>query len=242
MGKKITTIAIFLFVISTNNSFSQTFQSIDSDSLVKEKIAFIENSLQAMHSNVSSWQYSWYTTYSLLAAGQGTNYFFSENLGVKQGMALGVITSSLGLGGMLTKPLKSNKALKILVKLPENTVEERKIKLQMAEELLKKSSVREMERKNWQSHATAGAVNLTAGLITWLGFDKTIKDGLITFGISTIIAELNFLTQPKKSIKTYKAYKQKYNSPDAGFSYLKKQRVNWFLSASPTGFRLNLSF
>ena len=234
-------IVIQIFV-NTNTIFSQSnIQNIENDSLVKEKLAYIENAFQDMQVNSKSWKYSWYATFSALATSQGTIALTTDNKDLQKAMVLGTATAFTGLGGLITKPLVSIKANKTLQSMPSNTAEERRLKLEMAEKLLKKSSEREINGKHWKSHATAGAVNLTAGLITWLGFEKTIWDGLRTFAISTAIAELQILTQPRKSIKAYKAYQNRFDA-NAKFSYQKKQQINWFVSATPTGFRLNVSF
>jgi hypothetical protein len=230
-----------IFVI-TNTMFSQTtIQNTDNDSLVKEKLAFIENAFQEMQSNSKVWKYGWYATFSALAISQGTIALTTDNKDLQKGMALGTATSFTGIGGLVTNPLQSIKALKILQRMPANSVEERRIKLEMAEKLVKKSSEREINGKHWKSHATAGAINLAAGMITWLGFEKSIWEGLQTFAISTAIAELQILTQPRKSIKAYKEYQSRFDA-NAKFSYRKKQQINWFVSASPIGFRLNVSF
>ena len=232
---------VLLFFVCINSSLSQTsYQSKESDSLIKEKIAYIETSFQQAQLSAKIWQYGWLTGYSGLAIGQGINYFISDNKNVKQGMALGVATSLLGVGGVITKPLASVKALETLQKMSENTIEERKIKLQMAENLLNKAAEREIKGKQWKAHLTAGAVNLTSGLIVWLGFKKTIWNGLINFGISSAIAELQIITQPKKSAKAFADYNNKYHSSDAKLGFYKKQKSNWFVGISPVGFRLSI--
>ncbi|MCK7538546.1 MAG: hypothetical protein MZV63_50095 [Marinilabiliales bacterium] len=48
-------------------------------------------------------------------------------------------------------------------------------------ELLKMLAVREKEGRSWKTHAIAGAVNLSSGLITWLGFKRTVWDGIGEF-------------------------------------------------------------
>ncbi|MFZ4741774.1 MAG: hypothetical protein ACOYLE_11480 [Bacteroidales bacterium] len=233
---------VLLFFVCLNSSYSQaTFPSNESDSLIKEKLRFIETSFQNMQSNAKLWKYGWYAGFSTLAISQGTIGITTDNKELQKGMALGVVTSVIGIGGLVTKPLVSIKAYKTLQNLPENTIEERKLKLEMAEKLLKKSAEREINGKNWKSHATAGAINLTAGLVTWLGFKKSIWDGLTTFAISTAIAELQIITQPKKSAKAFADYNNKYNLSDAKLGFHKKQKLNWFVGISPSGFRLNIS-
>ncbi len=242
MRKTIILLIVILIFVNTNTLFSQTsFQNTDNDSLVKEKLAYIENAFQDMQANSKTWKYGWYATFSALATSQGTIALTTDNKDLQKGMALGTATAFTGIGGLVTKPLVSIKANRTLQKMPANTAEERRLKLEMAEKLLKKSSEREINGKHWKSHATAGAINLAAGMITWLGFEKSIWQGLQTFAISTAIAELQILTQPRKSIKAYKEYQNRFDT-NTKVSYQKKQQINWFVSASPVGFRLNVSF
>jgi len=238
---KTLTITALIFIFCVNHTYSQTtIINKETDSLDKEKLVFIETSFQNMQSNAKSWKYGWYAGFSTLAVGQASVYFISENKGLKQGMALGVVTSTLGIGGLITNPLTSIKAFKILQTMPENTADERKKKLQIAENLLKKSAEREINGTKWKAHATAGAINLAAGLVTWLGFKKSIWDGLTTLAISTTIAELQIITQPKKSVKAYLDYIHKYNTSETESGFRKKQKLNWFVSITPVGFRLNI--
>lgn len=236
---KILFCVLLLFVCITSSLSQTTLSNKESDSLIKEKLRFIETSFQNMQSNAKTWKYGWYAGFSTLAISQGTIGITTDNNDLKKGMALGVVTSVIGIGGLVTKPLVSIKACKTLQNMPENTIEERRIKLATAEKLLKKSAEREINGKNWKSHATAGAINLTAGLVCWLGFKKSIWDGFTTFAISTAIAELQIITQPKKSAKAFADYNNKYNSSDAKLGFHKKQKLSWFVSISPTGFRLN---
>ena len=74
-----------------------------------------------------------------------------------------------------------------------------------------KIAKREKSGKSWKIHALNGAVNLGSGLITWLGFKRSVWDGIINFAMNSAISELQILTQPTRTLKAYNLYKQKYD-------------------------------
>ena len=75
-----------------------------------------------------------------------------------------------------------------------------------SEEMLKEIAEREKEGRSWKMHALTGAVNLSTGLITWLGFKRSVWDGLEIFALNTAVTELQIWTQPTRAIKDYKNY------------------------------------
>jgi hypothetical protein len=155
-------------------------------------------------------------------------------------MALGATTTLVGAVGQLIMPMTPAKAPAKLAFLPGETPEERINKLNKAEELFEASAVREKDGRSWKMHAASSAVNLSSGLITWLGFDRTIQSGLINFAINEAITETQIWTQPTRAIKDYKNYCERYKSglPSA----LYKPKPQLFVSAFPGGLTLRFVF
>ena len=129
-----------------------------------------------------------------------------------QDMATGAATTLLGAVGQLITPMVPAKAPEELTNMAEKTVEERTIKLEFAEELLRKSAQREKSGRSWQTHAVAGVVNLSSGLITWLGFKRTIWAGIGNFALNTAVTEAQIWTQPTRAMKDYEGYCKKVSS------------------------------
>jgi hypothetical protein len=89
-------------------------------------------------------------------------------------------------------------------------------------------------------HAVSSAINLSSGMITWLGFDRTIQSGLINFAINEVITEANIWTQPTRAIKDYKNYCEKYKKGLPSAMY--KPKAHLHVNAFYGGLALRLTF
>jgi hypothetical protein len=96
-----------------------------------------------------------------------------------------------------------------------------------------------MDGRSWKTHAICGVVNLSSGMITWLGFKRTVWAGLGNFALNTLISEAQIWSQPTRSIRDYKEYNKKYKSGTT--SYYLKYKLKWFVSAYPGGIIVSLS-
>ncbi|MFC2137974.1 hypothetical protein ACFLTE_07355 [Bacteroidota bacterium] len=211
-----------------------------SDSLVSERIQCIQNMLQQQKVNANLWWYGWLMGYSVATVGQGTAYFLSDDISLRQDMVLGASTTILGVVGQLIMPLNPGYKVEILTQIPELTPENRLEKLSKAEELLNEVALREKDGRTWQVHALCGAVNLTGGIITWIGFDRSIWAGVGYFAFNTAISEIQILTQPTRAIKDYQKYCEKYKSDNTPVSY--KVKPTYYVSAYPGGITFKVMF
>ena len=100
--------------------------------------------------------------------------------------------------------------------------------------------MREREGRSWKTHAIAGAVNLGSGLITWLGFKRTFRDGLENFALNTIITEAQIWTQPVRARKDYERYLRE--SEDGDLTAPQKPEGEWTVNVYPGGFAIRFDF
>ena len=163
----------------------------------------------------------------------------SNDVGVRQDMALGTSTAMLGVIGQLVMPLNPGYKAEILSDMPESTQEDRLKKLYNAEEMLKAIAIKEKNGKTWQIHVLYCGVNLSSGLITWLGFKRSVWDGVEIFALNTIVSEIQIWTQPTQSVKDYQNYCRKYKS---GSPIVYKSKPIYYVSAYPGGIRIKVLF
>jgi len=210
------------------------------DSLVTERIYYIQNMLDQGKPAAKLWWNGWLYGYSAATVVQGAVLLGSDKMKTRQDMALGAATTLVGAIGQLIMPMKPASAPGKLALIPGDTPEERIKKLNKAEELFEASALREKEGRSWKMHAVSSAVNLSSGLITWLGFDRTIQSGLINFAINEAITEAQIWTQPTRAIKDYKNYCEKYKNglPSA----LSKPKVHLNVNAFYGGLTLRIVF
>lgn len=240
MNKATTVLAGILLITLCFHARVACTQNVTSDSVKLEKIRFIEESLKKDEQKTRLWWDGWLIAYGAATVGQGAVYFISNDKNTKQDMALGAVTTMLGFANQFISSLKPTRDFERLELLPSDSSTEKDQKLQIAEELLKDHARCEKLARNWQSHALCGVVNIGGGLITWLGFKRTIWDGLANFALNTAITEAQIWTSPLRAKKDYQNYIKKYESPENSLSY--KQEINWYLNVFPGGAGLKIVF
>ena len=228
---------LLLFLFNGNYLAGQT---VNTDSLANEQIKQITETLKRDRAKARFWWDGWLTAYSAATVGQGVVYFTSEDKNLRQDMALGAATTLLGAAGVLIAPIEprvSREEKKILN--DENGIAQPE-KMKLYEDWLKEIAIREKAGRSWKTHALSGAVNLGSGLITWLGFKRTIWDGLENFALNTAITEAQIWTQPTRAIKDYKKYCEQYY-PGTGIAPSKPEPAYYF-GAYPGGVTFRIVF
>jgi len=216
-------------------------QNATPDSILFDRIQSVQNSLIQDELKTRHWWYGWLYAYGAATLGQGAVFLISENKSMRQDMALGAITTALGAANQFISPIKpNNRELKDLAFMDESNEMGKMQKLRYAEELLKLRAIREKEARNWKAHALTGAVNLGGGLITWLGFKRTIWAGMGNFALNTVVTEVQIWTQPLKAKRDYESYCKKYLNPDYPLSY--KADIEWYFNAYPGGAGIRVVF
>ena len=213
-------------------------QDVNSDAVITERIQCIQEMLGQDQKPTDLWWWGWLAGYGAATAGQGVVCFLSEDIPTKQDMALGAATTILGVAGQLITPLNTGRMAELLSDYPDSTPEERLKKLAAAEEFLKKAAATEKFGRSWKNHALYGAVSITSGLITWLGFKRTLWDGIANVALNTVVSEVQIWTQPTRSLKNYRSYCGKYNP--AGVA--SRTRPEFFVGACPGGIALRMVF
>jgi hypothetical protein len=221
------------------------FQNVSSqvetpDSVITERIQLIQNMLDRGRPNANLWWYGWLAGYSAATITQGAVFIMSNEKATRQDMALGAATTLLGAAGQLLTSNVPGRAPEHLLQLPGGDEEARRQKLKDAEELLKASALMEKAGKSWKIHAITGAVNVSSGLITWLGFKRDLWAGVQNFALNTVITETQIWTQPTKAMKDYQNYCRRFKKGEELVST--KHDINWFVSAYPGGIELKIVF
>jgi hypothetical protein len=181
-----------------------------------------------------TWRYSWIGGYTLATCVQGVASLTSNEKSFRQDMALGAATTFLGAVGALITPIVPGKS--DLLKYgfsPDDTAHSQAY----YELMLREIGRRERAGRSWKVHAVAGIVDLGSGVITWLGFKRTALDGLINFGINTVIAEAQIWSQPMKAAKDY----DRYCAGKTGMTK-KKHDARMYLGSYPGGVTIRVVF
>jgi len=180
------------------------------DSLVTEKLRTIQQMFNQGKPNANRWWYGWLIGYSAATVVQASVLLTSDDIGTRQDMALGAVTTLLGAAGQIVTPMVPGYAPDRMDHFPERTTEEKMTKLIESEKLLKESALREKNGRSWKTHAVCGVVSISSGLITWIGFDRNILAGLGNFALNMVISEVQIFTMPIRAQKDYNNYLAKY--------------------------------
>ena len=229
----------FLFILLITIDHLDAQQVIQ-DSLTPIKIQNIQAMLEKGKPAANNWWYGWLAGYSVATIAQSAVALSANDRKTRQDMVLGAGTTFLGAAGQILTPMVPGKAPGQLSEIPERTDEEKASKLKAAEELLRTSALREEEGRSWQAHAICGAVNLSSGLITWLGFKRNVWAGVGNFALNTAISEAQIWSQPIRARKDYQHYCSIYGTAPAPVSL--KPETRWFVNAYPGGIMLRRLF
>jgi hypothetical protein len=210
------------------------------DSLIDKQLQELRGTVPHEAIRFQRWWYGWLAGYGAATAAQGAISLTTEDKTLRQDMALGAATTLLGAAGQLISPMFAydSPLRNSLDELKADSV--RALSPDQYEELLKALAIREKEGRSWKTHATACAVNLGSGLITWLGFKRTFKDGLQNFAINTVVTELQIWTQPVRAVKAYQKYYDNKGA-EANMDPLKPES-DWNVSVYPGGFTFSVTF
>jgi hypothetical protein len=207
-------VALALTAALSGGALSQQTADL-SDEQVKERLGFLENALVSAQPRAKLWWYGWIAGYSAGALVQGTLAAVNwdkngDDKDFAEDMLVGGATCALGAGGLLISPFVPAYRPAALGSLPEGTPEERRAKLLRAEELMGECARREKEGRGWLTHGLNIGVNVAAGLVTVLAFDRPWSEGLMTFAISESVSLLNIFTQPRRAQRDLKNYEIRY--------------------------------
>lgn len=237
MFKSILVLIIFLLISQSTALFAQ--QEVK-DSLVHERIQYIQQALNQSKPAVNRWWYGWIAAYSACTVAQGAVFLVSHDKATRQDMALGTAVAFVGAAGQWLMPLNTGQDAETLSLLPETTTDDELRKLDAAEKLFKSDAMKEKTGRSWQIHAVNEAVNLGSGLITWLAYKRSIWDGVSNFVLNSAVTETQIWTQPTRTLKDYKNYCRKYKSGRNSFAY--QPRPEYFLRTYPGGVSLCIIF
>lgn len=237
---KSTTIFKLLLILSFFHFSKLSAQNNLPDSLVKQRIDIIQKMLDQGKPAAKLWWNGWLYGYTAATIGQGAVFLTSDKLKTRQDMALGAATTLIGAVGQLIAPMTPASAPVKLALIPGDTPEQRILKLNKAQELFEASAKREQEGRSWKMHVASGVVNAGSGLVTWLGFKRTIWDGLENFALNTAITEVQIWTQPMRASKDYKKYCEayKYGLPYSSLNL----KPRFYVNAFPGGLAVRLVF
>lgn len=175
------------------------------DAEVAARLAFLDARLEAGTAAADRWWYGWFAGFGALTLGQYGIALAIKDPGFRADMAVGAVTSSLGLLPLGALPFTPRLAAAELRALPEGRPGERRRKLARAEALLRKSAEAVAFRRSWLAHLAGDGVSIASGFVL-AGAYHRVRSGILNGIVGVAIVELQIFTLPRAPIADQEAY------------------------------------
>jgi hypothetical protein len=172
------------------------------------RMEFIESRLDENRKHASYWQNGWSSFYAVSALAQAALWIDADDSNDSINYGVGALKSVGGLADILLKPHPSRHGAMPLLALPQNSMEQKREKLDLSEALLRDSAQRAASRHSWQPHVKVVGVNLIAGALIAAFGDG--GDALASSAIGIAIGEANIWTQPTRPEDDWRDYQQEF--------------------------------
>ncbi len=160
-----------------------------------------EQKLQAIHQALRDearrgrvWFWGWTIGSGALPVGQLAPVPFVSDKGLRADLVVGAATSAVGLIGVLASRPESIPGAEALDAMPSPAADPC-AELSRAEDLLDRAARDEAFATGWLMHGANLLVNVAAGLVLGLGYDRW-DSAAITAGSGFVIGEAQILTAP----------------------------------------------
>ena len=205
-----------------------------SEEEIDQRLAFIEQRLNAGQPGARRWQYGWSGLFAANAAFQGFMAIKSNNGDNQVSYTVDAVKSAGALALMLLRPLPAIDGAEPLEAMPAANREQKYARLQAAESLLQTNAQRARERTSWSRHLLSIGVHLVgSSAIVALG---DVQDAVISNMTGIAISQAHIWSQPWRAIDDLKAYEQQFPATPTAAPHA------WELSSIPGGLGITIHF
>lgn len=204
------------------------------DAEVRERLAFLEERLDAVQRDGQIWYWSWVGVDGVGLVASSVQAALADD---GDGRVAGIVNagkSVIGLARLAAAPLPARFGAEPVRELPDATPAQRVARLQAAEALLEESAERAEERYSPWPHLSIALLNLTGGGIIWGLGDW--RDAAISTGLGLVVGELRIWTQPTQPARDRDAYRARFGRP------MSDARVSLAITPRPNGLALTFRF
>lgn len=204
------------------------------DSEVVQRLAYLEQHLDAGRDYAWWWWNGWTAFYSIGAVVEGTRAGLADTDAQRADYALGAVKATAGVIVLLSRPLEAKNGADAVRVLPDTSPAERRRQLAVAEHQLQANSDAAKRRYSWKRHAINLAVNTAGAVIVWQGFGDPSR-AWRSAGIAMAVGEAQIWTQPWWPTEDWEEYQRRFDA-DA------KHRVSWNIAPTLGGMAVQVHF
>jgi len=206
-----------------------------SDRDLNERLAYLEEHLEARRTYSAAWWYGWTAFYGLGVVVEATQAGFADKDGERAQLIVSSVKAVGGVVNPLREPLRAADGADEVQAMPSATREDRLQQLERAEEGLRENASEAERRYSWKRHLGNLAVNSAGALIVWQGFDAPVRAWRAA-GIGIAVGELMILTQPWWPKSDWEEYRRRFTPGAAAID------LTWRLLPTGNGMALHVSF
>ena len=226
-------LAILLPAAASAQGVTRNYSTL-SDAELDQRLAFIEERLDAGEKHAKYWQWGWTGAY---ASGLviGTTQAAMTNDGKNRANYLTTaVKAVLGTTRLVVwRHPGRNGADELDQRLWGNTRSAKERRLQRGEEILQTVAKKAKERMNWKAHAANVGVNLVgAGFILGFGHGSDAAESL---GVGVAVGTAHILSAPKRGIQDLEDYETRFGMKTS-------KRFDWSITPTLGGVALNVRF
>ena len=213
------------------------------------RLRFLLNHLDHAGPRLRTWWIAWVATYATLtvfqavAVGVVPEIFDDrgEARDLQRSLAIGASASTLGLIFMGINYPPTFRGSGSVRRLRDGTPEGEARALARAEALVRAAAKKQRFGRGWLSHVGGALVNLTAGLVIGLAFDRPVEAG-VTAGVGTAINQAQIWTQPMDAARAWAAYRKRFPGSPSRADLAPGPRLRWSFVPHPGGLGLTLQW
>lgn len=203
------------------------------ETATEERLAFLEERLEAAEFQGDLWQYGWLSVHSTGLVYNAVDASLTDDDDDRVARIVGATKSAVGIGSLLLRPLPARLGADPIRALPGGTPELERARLQAAEELLEDSARRARRKYTVWPHLESALVNFVGGGII-LAFGEW-EDAAVSTGVGLAVGELQIWTVPDRPAADLAAYRARFGPAGA-------RETGWYLVPRPNGLALAYRF
>lgn len=205
-----------------------------SDREVEQRLAYLEEHLDAGRDYAWWWWNGWTAFYSIGVVVESTEAGLADSSAKRADYIIGAVKATTGTILLLTRPLEAKDGADAVRALPGTSQADRRRQLVAAEERLRRNAEASNRRYSWQRHVTNVALNTAGALIVWKGFDDRTR-AWRSAGIGIGVGEAMLWSQPWWPKQDWEDYQRRF---DGGG----ERRVSWHIAPTIGGVALQVNF
>lgn len=205
-----------------------------SEADIGERLAFLDERLEAAQFHGQVWYYGWLTADGIGVVQNSVMAALSDDSSERLAMIVDASKSVIGIGDALVRPLPARLGADPIRELPGGTPELARARLRAAEDLLQRSAYRARLKFTASPHLGNAALNLVGGGIIW-AFGEW-EDAALSTGIGLLMGELRIWTSPTQPVHDLAEYRARFGGLAAPRDAL------WSLAPRPNGLVMTLRF